>query len=198
MPVKFRRKKNRLPIPEIYRSNHSYFVTVCVKGRACCLSDIYKGRINPSPTGEIVEHSWISMVDLVRGISIEEFVIMPNHFHGIITFLHEPALRSNGKKINLSEIIRMFKARSKRLNDKNLNSTPKKQPNVEERFIVHEKQLYTPFQWQKSFYDHVIRNEQDYARIQSYIINNPVRWEMDMFHPKNEEKYQKWAIANKS
>lgn len=138
------------------------------------------------------------MVDLVRGISIEDFVIMPNHFHGIITFLHEPALRSNGKKINLSEIIRMFKARSKRLNDKNLNSTPKKQPNVEERFIVHEKQLYTPFQWQKSFYDHVIRNEQDYARIQNYIINNPVRWEMDMFHPKNEEKYQKWITANKS
>jgi len=74
---------------------------------------------------------------------------------------------------------------------------------VEVRFIVQrsaakENQLYTPFQWQKSFYDHVIRNEHDYARIQAYILNNPARWKIDLFHPKNEEKYQKWINANKS
>jgi len=200
MPVKFRRKKNRLPNPEIYRSNHSFFVTICVQGKVCCLSEIQEGRLNPVPTGDMVEYSWVTMVDLVDGISIEEYAIMPNHFHGIITFLDEPTLRSTGKKIGLSEILRMFKARSKRLNDKAFNTT------VEDRFIVqqssiqptnaNQNRLYTSFQWQKSFYDHVIRNEQDYLRIQEYIINNPIRWEMDIFHPKNEEKYQKWLITN--
>jgi len=86
----------------------------------------------------------------------------------------------------------MFKARSKRLNDKAIKTT------VENRFVVHENRLYAPFEWQKSFYDHVIRNEQDYARIQTYILNNPARWKIDLFHPKNEEKYQKWINANKS
>ncbi len=246
--AKFTRKPNRLPNKEIYKSNNSFFVTICVQDRVCCLSQIQDGKVNLSPnTGEIVEGVWLNLPEIFTNIVLDEYVIMPNHFHGIITFLDIPTRKSNGKSIDLSEIIRTLKAKSKRLIDQK----------IEERFIVQKETGFISqketgfivqketgfisqketgfivqketgfivqketgfivqdqygsinasptnasptnllnFQWQKSFYDHVIRNEKDMKRIQEYIYNNPFKWELDLLNPSNNDKFQEWLVKN--
>jgi putative transposase len=182
---KFTRKANRLPIPEIYKSNNSFFVTICVRDRVCCLSEINNGKTKPSPIGSLVNQAWLQLVEVFTNIHLEDFVIMPNHVHGIITFLDIPVRRSNGKSIDLSEIIGYFKAFSQKLVREKI---------VEEGLSLHnEKWRYkiasTDFDlnkfWQKSFYDHVIRNEKDLLRIQEYILTNPLKWEIDSLNPRN-------------
>ena len=54
------------------------------------------------------------------------------------------------------------------------------------------------FQWQKSFYDHVVRSEQDLHRIQEYIYNNPLNWELDLLNPKNNDKFEMWIEKKKN
>ncbi|MEI6729453.1 MAG: transposase [bacterium] len=182
-----KRKTNRLPHQKLYHTNNSFFVTICVKDMVCCLSDIDadgkicdgkndSGRINPSPTLLIVKQCWLGLIDTFNDVVLDEFVIMPNHFHGIITFLDEPTRAANGDKVDLSEIIRTFKAKTKKLINKN----------VGDGFILPH------LSWQKSFYDHIIRGEKDLQRIQEYIINNPIKWNQDILHPKNKTKFQLW------
>jgi len=180
MPTKLNRKPNRLPIPGIYKSNNSFFVTVCVEGRVCCLCEIQNGKVDHgnftygkaslTPTGEIVRESWVSIANMINGIYIDDFVIMPNHFHGIITFLETPTFKNSGKILDLSQIIAIFKSKS---------------TNLIRRGMPLASQNITNFQWQKSFYDHVIRDEKDLHRIQEYINNNPLNWELDSLNPGN-------------
>jgi putative transposase len=91
---------------------------------------------------------------------------MPNHFHGIIGFSDQPYWRDKGTKTNLGNIVKAFKSKcvidSKRAG------------------LLSENNL-----WQKSFYDHVLRNEQDLLRIQEYILFNPLNWHLDSLNPKN-------------
>ena len=230
--AKFTRKPNRLPNKEIYKSNNSFFVTICVQDRVCCLSQIQDGKVNLSPnTGEIVEGVWLNLPEIFTNIVLDEYVIMPNHFHGIITFLDIPTRKSNGKSIDLSEIIRTLKAKSKRLIDQKIEERFIVQKETgfisqketgfivqkETGFIVQEETGFIPrnqhgsinasptnasptnllnFQWQKSFYDHVIRNEKDMKRIQEYIYNNPFKWELDLLNPSNNDKFQEWLVKN--
>ena len=230
--AKFTRKPNRLPNKEIYKSNNSFFVTICVQDRVCCLSQIQDGKVNLSPnTGEIVEGVWLNLPEIFTNIVLDEYVIMPNHFHGIITFLDIPTRKSNGKSIDLSEIIRTLKAKSKRLIDQKIEERFIVQKETgfisqketgfivqkETGFIVQEETGFIPrnqhgsinasptnsspanslnFQWQKSFYDHIVRNEKDMKRIQEYIYNNPFKWELDLLNPSNNDKFQEWLVKN--
>ena len=50
--------------------------------------------------------------------------------------------------------------------------------------------------WQKSFYDHIIRDQKDYTKIQEYIYNNPLKWELDLLNPKNDQEYSNWLRKN--
>jgi len=97
---------------------------------------------------------------------LDSFIIMPNHVHGIIQINYsnvemgfKPISTGKIKRYPLSEIIRGFKTFSSRkinLNDSNIN-----------------------FKWQKSYYDHIVRDEEDLNRIRNYIQNNPLNWYRD-------------------
>ena len=132
--------------------------------------------------GRIVDQEWKISAKIRREITLDAFVVMPNHIHGII-FIEESAVgatggspvRSGPRRRSLGSFLSGFKsATTKRIND--LQRTP--------GLSV----------WQRNYYEHVIRNEQSLDRIREYIANNPARWDFDRENPAatNPEPMDVW------
>ena len=141
-----------------YRDPGAYFVTICTHQRKCIFGSIPDTIFEPSSLGTIVANCWARLPDHYPNLSLDSFVIMPNHVHGLI-FLTETPPRHP-----LSEIIRGFKTFSaKRINQKR-----------------HASGIPV---WQRGFHEHVVRKDKTLDRIREYIQTNPARWAIDQENP---------------
>ena len=148
-----RRKPNRISEYD-YSQNGAYFVTVCTKDRKKILSDIVgdDAHIVPKPYGSVAEKYICNVPE------IEKYVIMPDHIHMIIR-LDDGTVSSSfpandcKPNRNVSSIVRSIKT-------------------------LTTKELGVAI-FQRSYYDHVIRNQQDYNEVWEYIENNPRKWIME-------------------
>jgi REP element-mobilizing transposase RayT len=148
------RKPNRLRGYD-YSLPGYYFVTICVTGHQPLLAEIENRQLYLNDAGRIVDFSWNDLVNHYPDIALDEYVIMPDHFHGILRIC--PATNQPGKKRHgLPEIIRGFKTFSSRR--------------------INEKMPWVIFKWQKSYHDRIIRNDKELAQTRAYIINNPANW----------------------
>jgi putative transposase len=130
-----------------------YFITICTKDREPLLGEIINEKIKLSEKGKIVSECWFDLPNHYPNIILDEFIVMPNHIHGII-IIHN----GSDKKLKhgLSEFIRAFKSfASRRINS------------------LHTTTITTKNIWQPRFYDHIIRSENELNRIRLYIKNNP-------------------------
>lgn len=151
-PEKHHRRSIRLKGYD-YSQAGAYFVTICTQNRACLFGEVVGGDLRLNDAGTIARQCWLEIPIHFPNTELDEFVIMPNHVHGIIVLV-EPPTRS------IPTIIGSFKsATTKRINE--YRSTPG-----------------TPV-WQRSYYEHVIRDDESLNRIQKYIRNNPVKWTLD-------------------
>jgi len=164
----------------------AYFITICTYRKENILGCIIDGKIKLNVLGKITVREWLKTFKIRKNIQLDGYVIMPNHFHGIIiltdckgTMNRALDYESFGKPISGSvpSIIRSFKSAVTRLI--NLLSYPHK-------IIV----------WQNNYYEHTIRSEDELNTIREYIQNNPLRWEYDRDNPKGkpdkkEEKFWK-------
>jgi REP element-mobilizing transposase RayT len=165
-----------------YSSNGLYFVTICTSDRRCCLGDVVVGKMQLSPIGETVQKFWYEIPGRFSNVELDQFVVMPNHIHGIIMI--NPAIvnpLSRRDAINrvstkrggvtgennpmlsthaLSKIVRWYKGRCKF----EIGSTAPE------------------FAWQSRFHDHIIRDDLKLNQIRTYILNNPENWQADCFH----------------
>jgi REP element-mobilizing transposase RayT len=135
------------------------------------------GDIHLSVIGTIVKDSWLSLEDLYEYLEIDEWIIMPNHLHGIILYhegrtIEQDRCRGGSRtapteltrRKPLGRIVGVFKTRStKRINE--LRRTPGK-----------------TF-WQRGYYDRIIRNRDELDSIRKYISENPIKWTLDEYHP---------------
>lgn len=153
-----------------YSQEGYYYVTICTKDRIEYFGKIKIGKMELSTIGEIAQNCWIEIPKHFDNVSLDTFVIMPNHLHGIVVIenngigivgaCHGMPLQqfAKPKSRSLSMIINHFKSAAKRWCNKN---------------------NFEHFQWQRNYYEHVIRNEIELNTIREYIINNPVKWEFD-------------------
>ena len=139
-----------------YSENCAYFVTICTQGRLGILADICRGGALLLPIGEIVNRE-IGRLSQSFELSVDKYVIMPNHVH-MILFLH-----GEGTESTLSDVLCSLKSRSTKLANQMEGQAGRKI-------------------WQRSFHDHIIRNENDYLKIWQYIDENPMKWELDCFY----------------
>ncbi len=156
------RKRNRLPHFD-YSQAGWYYVTICVYRMEKCLGEVRNNKLIPNSSGRIVIQTWQDLPNHYSNCYLDKFVLMPNHLHGIIIISYV----GNGFKpfpttYSLSEIVRGFKTFSSRQ--------------------IHEQLNQNYFRWQKSFYDHVIRNEKSLWEIRRYIEDNPRKWQEDKYH----------------
>ena len=146
----------------------AYFVTICSKDKRKAFGEIIDQEVILNGTGKIVEQHWQQISKHFPNVELESYVVMPNHLHGIIVIESRVTAcrdrdntESFGKPVrgSLSTIIRSFKSAVTR---------------------CFNQQGKSPFNlWQRSFYEHVIRNEADMARVCEYIHENPFRWNLD-------------------
>jgi len=174
------REATRLPNYD-YSSPGAYFVTVCTQGRRAILSWVIDGQVILTDFGRIVDDTWHWLEQQYEYVKLDEYVVMPDHFHAILIikpgdlpyddnaggsrtaptdFLLEDCRGRSGtarppvKRKTIGRLIGAFKTVSTKLINETRNTPGAKI-------------------WQRSFYDHVIRNETDLAVLRDYILNNP-------------------------
>ena len=148
-----------------YSAKGAYFITICVKDREELLSKIVGDGVLDVPNniltqyGEIADKYINKMSEFYQHIFIDKYVIMPNHIHLILSIINQENGTSRTPSPTSSEISKFI-------------SSFKRFCNKE-----YEKNI-----WQRSFHDHIIRDEKDYKKIWEYIDTNPLRWELDCFY----------------
>ncbi len=155
------RKPNRLKNYD-YSSNGMYFITVCTKNKEHYFGKIVGATIGRpsgmclSYCGEITKTSIENIAEHYPAVSVDKYVIMPNHIH-LILLIND--IDNFGRPMvapTVSTVIQQMKG------------------------YVSKQIGFSP--WQKLFHDHIIRGEKDYEKIWDYIETNPAKWENDCFY----------------
>ena len=163
-----------------YSLSGYYFLTICTKNRQEYFGNIIDNKIVLNKYGEIVEKCWLDIPKHFNNVELDEFVIMPNHVHGIVVIVGARSSRPI-----LGQIIGYFKYQSTEyINDLIIWSFVNKgsedpTPTGKHKFI----QIF-----QRSFYEHIIRNKYSLYRIRQYIQDNPINWDKDRNNLKINKK----------
>lgn len=208
-PEKHHRKSIRLKGYD-YSSAGAYFITICVKKRKCLFGDICTGEMILNDFGKIIAYHWKNIPSHFHNAKLDEFVVMPNHFHGILWLVDDGNLHvgddndtdvGSTHSANKTGTCRGEAFRLK-YGDKSTilpgNASPL-QPSVRPRgtkpgslsAIIQNFSSVTTRKinrirktpgeklWQRNFYDRIIRTENELHNVRQYILNNPLKWELD-------------------
>lgn len=161
-----RRKNIRLKNYD-YSQPGYYFITICCKDRIKYLGEIDcrdGALLHPimelSNIGHIVKDQWYELINRYPSIKLDQFIVMPNHIHGIIIIDNVRA--EQGPAPTISTMVCAFKSITTKLVNKADNSPGRRI-------------------WQSNYYDHIIRNEEDLLNIRKYIESNPLKWDDDKY-----------------
>ncbi len=155
-----------------YSTPGAYFITVCVQERTSLFGEITDGAMRVNETGQAVLQTWQGLPGRFPAIELDEFVVMPNHVHGILHNVGAPFMAPGlsapepsdamNRAPTLGEMVRALKAVSTR---------------------AIRQQVLPSFAWQRNYYEHVIRNDGELSKIRAYIVNNPLQWSLDRENP---------------
>ncbi|MBN2426488.1 MAG: transposase [Calditrichaceae bacterium] len=175
-PQKRHRRSIRLPEWD-YSQAGGYYVTIVTRNRECLFGDIVDGKMLLNEYGLIAKTVWNDLPNHYDHIKLDEYVIMPNHVHGIIMIMendgsveaiHESPLHKSPRrrlpmqrrKMTLPKIIGRFKM------------------NTAKHINIMRNSPDVPV-WQRNYWEHIIRDENELNRIRQYIVNNPSQWERE-------------------
>ena len=168
------RRSIRLPGYD-YSKAGAYYLTICAHERQQLFGKVEDGTMVMNDAGRIVAEEWLKTGQIRIGIELDDWVVMPNHFHGILVFTdcaetgtarRAPTVERFGKPSpgSLPTVVRSFKsAVTKRINQM--------------------RQAPGMPVWQRNFWERVVRNVPELDRLREYIQNNPAQWETDELFP---------------
>ncbi len=198
--------QNRYRIPSArlqtwdYGWNAAYFVTICTINRECYFGEIIEhkdamhcvsGEMQLSEIGKIVEQEWLITFEMRpdMNLTMDVFVVMPNHFHAIIVigkneYNTEPDNKPEPQRRDAMHRVSTATTTNKPKNQfgpqrKNLASIMR---GFKSAVTRDARPINPDFAWQVRFHDHIIRDNESHRRIQDYIINNPQNWDDDRFY----------------
>ena len=181
-PAALHRRSIRLPGYD-YTQSGAYFVTLLTQGRLCRFGNIVNGEMRLNDVGKIAAQSWVWLEQQYPYVKLDEWVIMPNHFHGIIWITNDIPGRGGSRTAPTTTNTQTF-------DDETVVKSQKPLGRLIGAFkTVSTKQINmlnnTPGMplWQRNYYEHVIRSDDDLHRIRQYIRNNPLRWALDRENP---------------
>lgn len=158
-PYRHHRRSIRLANYD-YSQAGLYFVTLCTNERQHLFGHIDQQGLNLSIQGQMIDRWWQKLPSKFHHCFLHDFVIMPNHFHGIIEI-------TNSHIGSLAQMIQWFKTMT-----------------TNEYLRGIKQQNWPAFNgrlWQRNYYEHIIRHQQSHQNIAQYIQNNPARWQQDKF-----------------
>jgi REP element-mobilizing transposase RayT len=156
-----------------YSQAGAYSVTICTQDRECLFGDVFDGAMRLNDAGQMVHKIWNDLSVKYPDIETDEFVVMPNHVHGIIMLsgrgdIGHPRGTLPG---SVGRIVQVFKSLT-----------------THEYIRGIRGNGWPPFNgrlWQRNYYEHIIRSEEEMNRVREYIMGNPLKWAEDKDNPAN-------------
>jgi len=177
------RRTIRLPYYD-YTDAGAYFVTVCVTQHRCILGEIRDTDVALSRMGQIALAIWEELPAHFSEVHLDQFVVMPNHIHGILFIKNESQNNEQSASVrtqhaaSLRRPVRTFGP----LQAGELGTIVRSYKSAVTRQVNLLRQTPGHTFWQKKYYEHVIRDESDLDRIREYIVTNPSRWAEDKYY----------------
>lgn len=185
-----------------YSQEGAYFVTICAKDRACLFGEVQDGEMRLNEAGQMAANDWIVLPERFPTVQIDEFVVMPNHLHGIIILTgHNDETRTNNAVVGAPLMgARLPDVAQFRAGIGERGGTDDAMPGTTlgdvtgayksittNHYIIGVKQNGWPSfpgkLWQRNYYERIIRNNEELNRIRKYIINNPANWQQNKKNP---------------
>ena len=175
-----------------YSQNGAYFITLCTHNRECLFGQIQNGQMILNEYGKMVEQCWNNLSNHYDNIELDAYVIMPNHFHGIILITDNVDNVDNVRAIR--ELPRQRQDELPRQQQKQRQQQRRKMllPKIVGRFKTNSAKQINQMRntpgisvWQRNYYEHIIRDEKSLENIRNYIINNPAKWQDDDYNLTN-------------
>ena len=192
--------KYRIPSSRLqtwdYGTNGAYFITICTQNREHFFGVVQNGTVQLSEIGKIAEQLWLEIPNQFPFIELGNFVVMPNHVHGIL-IINKIVSPSVETRFIASKNIEYIENKETRLiaslPNKNGGFSGDKNPMLNDtiskiirwykgRCTFECRKINSDFSWQSRFHDHIIRNSKSFDIIQNYIFENPMNWEKDKFY----------------
>ncbi len=173
----------------------AYYVTICTHNRSCLFGDVMNGTMVLNEIGQVVNEEW-AYIELLRPrITLDEYVIMPNHLHAIVLITNKvPPHDARAAHVPISGEQHQAQAVGRMRHDcENVWLTRPSSQTIGSiirgfkaattsrlRTATHMPDLKV---WQRNYYEHVVRDDADLYRIRDYINDNPLRWTEDEDNP---------------
>jgi putative transposase len=192
-----------------YASEGAYFITICTKDRLHYFGEIENGKMILSNVGVIADLMWYEIKNHAKNIELGEFVVMPNHVHGILILNYGDTNGNTNGDMNgdtngdtgytngdtnddtnvetrhaLSQQSEQSEKTigQQRFQNQGKNTISSIVGSYKSAVTKHCNRLGFEFGWQPRFHDHIIRDAQSFDNIQNYIANNPMNWDKDKFY----------------
>lgn len=166
-----------------------YFITICIKDRACLFGKIDDSIMILNDAGIMIENEWLKIPHRFQNVQLHQYIVMPNHFHAIIEIVGNDTKSDDNVRATLVVAQNNDRATT---NGATARVAPTKtvgdivgafQSIVTVEYIHGVKRYgWEPFNgklWQRNYWEHIIRDEKSYQRISEYIMNNPACWNND-------------------
>ncbi|MFN8361370.1 MAG: transposase [Candidatus Kapaibacterium sp.] len=186
--------KYRIPSARLqnwdYSNEGAYFITICTKDKVHLFGEIENGAMVLSKVGIIADILWYEIKYHTRNVEVGEFVVMPNHIHGIVLLKsNEQNTINNPGRITPVETLHATSLQHPPIINRKMASISPKSNTIstiirsyKSAVTRHARRLGYEMEWQTRFYDHIIRNPASFVKIANYIVNNPANWKEDKFY----------------
>ena len=190
-----------------YAQAGAYFVTICAQGRECFFGEVVNDQVQLNDAGQMMESAWLDLPNRFPHVELDEFVVMPNHMHGIIVIVDRATDDVGAGLVPAPKAITNGATPDRATPDGATpdGATTRVAPTAigptlgdivgayksitTDEYIVGVKQRGWPrFDrklLQRNYYEHIIRNERELNAIRQYIQNNPLKWALDRDNPTN-------------
>ena len=183
--------KNRKLIRKVdheYNWYGSYFITICTASKVHYFGAIKDLEVQLSNLGQIAFKCWKELESHFKDIEIDEFIVMPNHVHGILHLLPDERFDDVNDKFDHSiSNLNVGTNHGLSLQIKRMNE---RLPNIIKQYkssvtrLIRQNSGDYDFAWQRSYHDRIIRDEHEMSLIRQYIYNNPINWHKDNYNPE--------------
>lgn len=161
-----------------YASPGYYFITICTQDHKPFFGQVKDDQMLLSPLGGMAETYWSEIPAHFANATLDEFIIMPNHVHGIVIIQEESVETQHAVSLQKPSTPRKFSS----MQPGSLSAIIRSYKSAVTRWA--RTNGYAEFAWQRRFYDHIIRNDKSLRSTREYIRDNPLKWALDKNNPE--------------
>ena len=142
-----------------------YFVTICVQSWKRLFGNIARDKMVLNDAGRMMQTVWDELPDRFSNIALDEYIVMPNHFHGLVVIISGGNENGAATSVLIGNIVGAFKSIATNAYIRGVRRCG--------------WMLFPDHLWHRNFYERIVRDENELNRIREYIVTNPARWELD-------------------